>query len=351
MTDINQLLQVTIDRKASDLHILDGYYPAIRIHNELYAIKISELVTKELASQLLLSILNDEQKGNLLANKEIDFGYSALGYRFRVNMYYTKNSLAASFRLIPASIKTIDELGLPPISHEFCNYKQGLVLITGPTGEGKSTSLASIINKINLSSAKHIVTIEDPIEFIYPSGNSIISQRELQQDTHSFNIALKSVLREDPDIILIGEMRDYDTIQAALTIAETGHLVFSTLHTSTASETVNRVIDVFPPAQQNQIRAQLSSSLKAVVSQRLIPNLARNGRVLAAEVLINTPAVASVIRDGKAFLIDNIIETGEEYKMMLFEKSLAKLYTSGQISKETAYAYAFRQNEIKKFVT
>lgn len=351
MTTLEQLLQIIIERQASDLHIVPGYFPAIRINSELFAIQIAELVTKESATELLLPILTDEQKNNLLANKEIDLGYEAFEHRFRVNMYYTKNGISAAFRLIPSIIKSIDDLGLPQIFHEFSNYQQGLVLIVGPTGEGKSTSLASVINEINQNYSKHILTIEDPIEFTYPKSKSIISQRELHQDTHSLNIALRSALREDPDVMLLGEMRDYDTIQAVLTIAETGHLVFSTLHTGTASETINRIIDVFPAEQQNQVRAQLASTLKAIVSQRLIPNISHTGRELAYEVMMNTPAVASVIRDNKIFMIDNIIETGEEQKMMIFEKTLARLCHNGLISKDTALAYALRPNEIRKFLT
>lgn len=351
MADIQQLLQITIERKASDLHIVPDYFPSVRINNELFAIKLTGTIDKEIAEQLLLPILTEEQKENLMANKEIDFGYESQNNRFRVNAYYTKGRLAAAFRLVPSQIKKIEELGLPPIFHQFSKYHQGLVIVAGPTGEGKSTTLASIINEINFNDSKHILTIEDPIEFTYPQARSIISQRELGQDTHSLSIALKSALREDPDVILVGEMRDYDTIQAAITIAETGHLVFSTLHTSTASETVNRIIDVFPGEQQNQIRAQLASSLKAVVSQRLVPNINNDGRLAALEILINTPAAASVIREGKIFMLDNIMQTGDEFQMILFEKSLAKLASEGKISRENAIAYALRQNEIKKYLT
>lgn len=351
MTTLDQLLQITIERNASDLHLVPEYFPAVRINSELFAIQIAGPITKELSEQLLMPILTDEQKENLLANKEIDFGYEAFGHRFRVNIYYVKNNLAAALRLVPSVIKTAEELGLPAIFHEFSKYNQGLVLVVGPTGEGKSTSLASVINEINMNHSKHILTIEDPIEFTYPKAKSIISQRELHQDTHSFSVALKSALREDPDIMLLGEMRDYDTVQAALTIAETGHLVFSTLHTSTASETINRIIDVFPAEQQNQVRAQLASSLKAIVSQRLVPNVTKTGRVAAFEVLINTPAVASVVRDGKIFMIDNILQTGEEQHMIMFEKYLARLCNEGKITRESALGYALRSNEIKKFLT
>lgn len=350
MIDINQLFQLTIERQASDLHILPDYFPSLRINGELYPLKIFELVTKEIAESMLYSILNQEQRANLLANRELDFGFEYNGYRFRGNIYYSKNKPAGVFRLIAANIKTVEDLHLPPIFHNFTQYRHGLVLVTGPTGEGKSTTLASMINEINMKSAKNIITIEDPIEYVYPAAKSLISQRELHLDTHSWTVALRAVLREDPDVVLVGEMRDYDTIQAVLTIAETGHLVLSTLHTSTTPEAINRIIDVFPAHQQNQVRSQLSSVLQAVVSQRLVPDIENKSRVPALEILINTPAVSSIIRDGKIFLLDNVLETEEKESMILFEKYLAKLNQQGLITKEVAYSYAIRSNEIKKFL-
>ncbi len=349
MEDIHTLLKTVIDRGASDLHLIPEYFPAIRINSELISLKTSPILTEETAKVMLFSILSDEQKENLLANKEIDFGYEYANNRFRVNAYYVKSKLACAFRAIPATILTLEDLHLPQIFHKFGKLNEGLVLITGPTGEGKSTTLASIINEINHTTAKHIVTIEDPIEFVYPKEMSIISQRELHQDTHSWMIALRSVLREDPDVVLVGEMRDYDTIQAVLTIAETGHLVFSTLHTSTTPDAINRIIDVFPAHQQNQIRSQLSSVLKAVISQRLLPNITNNGRVPAAEILLNIPAVSSIIREGKVYLLDNVLETEEQQGMLLFEKSLLKLVQEGAITQEIAEKYALRANEFKKF--
>lgn len=348
--EINELLQITIDRKASDIHLIPGYFPNIRINNELFAIRNQEILTDVASKKLFLPMLSDSQKELLLTNKEIDFGYDYGGYRFRVNFYFTKGAIAASFRLIPSVIKTLEQLNLPPILYEFTKYRQGLVLLTGPTGEGKSTTLASIVNYINQTSAKHIITIEDPIEFTYPPGKSIISQRELHQDTFSFNLALRSALREDPDIVLVGEMRDQETIQAALTIAETGHLVFSTLHTKSSPETINRIVDVFPPEQQNQIRSLLSSLLIGIVSQRLLPNIDNTDRIPATEILINNSAIASIIREGKSFMIDNVLETNENSGMIIFEKSLLNLYQKGLISRETAYGYALRPNEIKKFL-
>lgn len=348
--DIFHLFDVTIEKQASDLHLIPDYYPAIRINNELYFVRSANMLTNENVEKLVISILNEEQKENLFANKEVDMGYEYKGNRFRTNIYYSKNKLAAAFRLIGSKIKSVDELGLPNNFHQFPDVNQGLILITGPTGEGKSTTLAAIIDEINHKYAKHIITIEDPIEYVYPAAKSIISQRELHQDTHSWNIALRSALREDPDVVLLGEMRDYETIQSALTIAETGHLVFSTLHTGSTSETINRIIDVFPANQQNQIRSQLSSVLKAVIAQRLIPSLDKTKRIPAVEILLNIPSVAAVIREGRTHILDNILETEEEQGLFLFEKYLLKLYEKSLISKDTALTYAIRTNEMRKFL-
>lgn len=348
--DIFALFDHTIDRSASDLHLIAGYYPSLRINNDLYPLRATQILTSDDIKDLLVSIMNEEQKENLFANKELDFSYEYKGNRFRVNGYYAKNSLAAAFRLIGKTIKTIEELRLPKVLHDFTSQKQGLVLLTGPTGEGKSTSIAAIINEINMQSTRHIVTVEDPIEYVYPPGKSIVSQREMHQDTHSWSVALKSVLREDPDVVLIGEMRDYETIQLALTIAETGHLVFSTLHTASAPDTIDRIIDVFPSAQQNQIRLQLASVLKAVISQRLVPTIDGAGRIPAVEILLNIPSVAAVIRESRTHLLDNILETGEVYGQYLFEKYLAALFNKGYISKDTAMEYALRPSEITKFL-
>ncbi len=348
--DLSQLLQNAIDKQASDLHIIPGYFPSLRINGELYQLKTYSLVTPENSQAMIMSILNDQEKENLLANKEIDIGYEFNNNRFRVNIYFGKNNICASFRLIPIKIKTLEELLLPAELSKCSQFNQGLVLITGPAGEGKTTTLASIINDININYAKHIVTIEDPIEYVYSPAKSIVSQRQLHRDTHSWNIALRSALREDPDVILVGEMRDYETIGLALTAAETGHLVFSTLHTISTPDAVNRIIDVFPPNQQNQIRAQLSSVLKLVVTQKLLPRLDVVGRVPAVEILINTPAVSSLIREGKHHMMDNVLVTAEEEGFMFFEKYLLKLYTEGKISKQTAFAYAIRPKELEKFI-
>lgn len=348
--DILTLFKQATERGASDLHLIAKHYPTLRINSELYPIRTEKVLENDDIKDMIVGILSEEQKENLFANKELDFGYDFEQSRFRVNAYYAKGSLAAAFRLIGSSIRTIEELGLPAMFHDFTMPRQGFVLITGPTGEGKSTTLASIINEINQKYARHIITIEDPVEYVYPQGRSIISQRELHQDTHSWNVALKSVLREDPDVVLIGEMRDYETIQLALTIAETGHLVFSTLHTASASETINRIVDVFPSQQQNQIRLQLASVLRAVIAQRLVPRIDGNGRVPAIEVLHNIPAVSSVIRDARTHLLDNIMETNEAQGLYIFEKYLSMLVDKGLINRDTAYEYALRPALIKKFI-
>ena len=352
---INELLDVTIKNNASDLHLMPGVSPALRIDGGLRYLSNYPPLSAQEVETMVFSILKPEQKERLINNKEIDFSfgfgggaYGALG-RFRTNLYYQRGVLSAAFRFLQPAIRTIEELHLPKICHSFAELKQGFVLVTGPTGQGKSTTLASIINEINLSKAVHILTIEDPIEYVYPSGKSIISQREMDLDTHSWPLALRSALREDPDVVLVGEMRDPETIAAAMTIAETGHLVFSTLHTNSASQTIDRIIDSFPAAQQTQIRAQLASTLKGVISQRLIPQLS-GGRIPGVEVLLGTAAVTSNIRDGKTHLIDSIIQTSQDYGMVPLESSLSSLVLSGTISLETAKAYALRPEELLRMV-
>lgn len=349
--DIEELFKIAIEKNASDIHFVPGYSPSVRINGQLFVLKSYPVIDAEISQKTLLPILNDEQKGNLMANKEIDFGLQHGDMRFRVNMYHTKGAIAGAFRLITSGIRSLEELALPDIMQSFTKIRQGFVLITGPTGEGKSTSLAAIIQRINETDSRHILTIEDPIEYVYPVGRSLISQRELNQDTHGWTVALKSALREDPDVVLVGEMRDYETIQAAMTIAETGHLVFSTLHTNSVPQTIDRIVDVFPPQQQNQIRIQLASSLQAVVSQRLLPNIDGTGRIAACEILVNTPAVAATIRDGKTHMIENILETSTEMGMITMERALSNLYAQGKITKEVALNYAIRPQQIRKYIT
>jgi len=346
---IQELLAETARLDASDLHIIVGFPPTLRISDKLYPITGASLVNEESAQELILSICTPQQKELFLANKELDFSISTPQGRFRVNIYYQKGTIAGAFRHISTTIRSIETLGLPPILYEFTKLRQGLVLVTGPTGEGKSTTLASMIQHINETRGLHVITIEDPIEYVYPTGLSLISQREMHEDSHSWAVALRSVLREDPDVVLVGEMRDYETIAAALTIAETGHLVFATLHTNSASQTVDRVIDVFPEGQQQQIRFQLANTLEGVISQRLVPALA-GGRIAICEVMTGIPAVRSIIRDGKTNQLDNVILTSSEYSMMTLEMSLAKAVLDGRISVEVASSYAIRPEDLGKMI-
>lgn len=349
-TTLAEIMTEALHRSASDIHIIPGYYPSIRVHEELYALRSGDPITGETSENLLIPILTAQQKQVLEADRNLDFAFSMSNRRFRANYYYTKGSLAATFRIIAENIKSITELRLPEIFNSFAKLQSGLVLITGPTGEGKSTTLASVINEINTKQSKHIITIEDPIEHVYPIAKSIVSQRENLSDTHSFADALRGVLREDPDVVLVGEMRDLETTAAALTIAETGHLVFSTLHTSSTAEAINRIVDIFPSHQQNMVRNQLSSVLRAIVAQRLIPTISGDGRVPVVEVLLNNSGVANSIRDGKTHLIDNMIATSADQGMILFEKDLARAYHDGSISKDMGFRYAFRPNEFDKFI-
>lgn len=347
--DIKQLFSETLRMQASDLHLVVGYPPTIRVAGKLAPIAGDSPLTPSDTESLIFPTFTEEEKDIFATNKEIDYSVAFGTNRFRVNVYYQKESVAADFRLIPDKIKSIEELGLASICHEFVKLRQGLVLVTGPTGQGKSTTLAAMINTINQTRSVHIVTIEDPIEYVYPPGLSVISQREMHQDTHSWNVALRSVLREDPDVVLIGEMRDLETIQAAITIAETGHLVFATLHTNSAAQTIDRIVDVFPENQQVQIRLQLSSVIEGVISQRLIPAIA-GGRVVVSEIMMATPAIKTTIRDGKSHLIDNIIQTSAEFGMMTLEAALARTVREGKISLEVAQSYALQPEELNRLL-
>ncbi len=353
--DIHELLNLTVKNNASDLHLLAGIPPVIRIDGSLRYLTSYSALSHEMVENLVFSLLTPQQKEYVINNKELDFSfgfgggdYGNLG-RFRANIYYQRGFLSAAFRFLLPNIRTLEELNLPKVLHNFADMKQGFVLVTGPTGHGKSTTIASIINEINLKRATHILTIEDPIEYVYPAGKSIISQREMDIDSHSWSMALRSALREDPDVVLVGEMRDPETISAAITIAETGHLVFSTLHTNSAAQTIDRIIDSFPPSQQSQIRVQLASTLKGVVSQRLLPEI-NGGRMPAVEVLMGTSAIASTIREGKTHLIDSIIQTSQDSGMITLESSLASLVLSGNISLEMAKSYALRPDDLLRLV-
>lgn len=348
--DLKQFLQYTIDSKASDLHLISGVPPTLRIEGELMPIANLGISTPDSISELLKQVLTNEQLERLTVNKEIDFSIAFSDKaRFRVNAYTQKNALAAAFRQIPLTIPTIDALGLPKILHSFCQLRQGLVLVTGPTGHGKSTSLAAMIDEINRTKATHIVTIEDPVEFVFRPQKSIISQREMRADTHSWEIALRSVLREDPDVVLVGEMRDYETIASALTVAETGHLVFATLHTNSAAQSIDRIVDVFPEEQQGQVKLQLSNVIEAVFSQRLIQGV-NNKRQVAYEVMLGTSAIKTSIREGKTHQIESILETSQEVGMSTLERSLADLVKRGEVSMEVAQSWSLRPEELSRLV-
>lgn len=347
---LQQMLEVTVSRNASDLHLLVNNPPTIRLFGDLVPIPGELPITPQAMQDLIYPILNAHQREVLEKTWELDFGfdYSAKA-RFRINVYRQRGQLAAALRVIPTSIKSIDELRLPQTVRKLTEMRQGLVLVTGPTGHGKSTTLAAMINEINTTRKCHIITVEDPIEFIYPAGRSMISQRELNSDTMSFANALKYSLREDPDVVLIGEMRDLETIAAAMTIAETGHLVLATLHTNSAAQTIDRVIDVFPEAQQPQIRTQLAAVLEAVLSQRLIPTI-EPGRILSMELLFVNPAVRAIIREAKTHMIDNLIQTSGEQGMVNMETSLAVLVREGKIAVETAQQYATNVSLLNKLL-
>lgn len=349
MMDLSQLFSEAARLGASDLHIVAGHPPTLRISGVLQPVSGEQPLTPSTTQQILEAVLNAQQKELLSANRELDFSVESAAGRFRANVYYQKGTMGGAFRLIAKEIRTIAELGLPDICSKFARLKQGLVLVTGPTGHGKSTTLAAMIQEINKSRACHIVTIEDPIEFIYPVGQSIISQREMHEDTHSWMVALRSVLREDPDVVLVGEMRDFETIQAALTVAETGHVVFATLHTNSASQTVDRIVDVFPQAQQAQARLQLSSVLEGIISQRLIP-AASGGLTVVSEIMTATAAVRTLIREGKSHQIDNSIQTSAEYGMTLLESSLAQAVRAGKITAEVAQEYAVRPEDLARLL-
>lgn len=347
---IEVLLDQVIKKKASDLHIQVGLPPMLRVDGALVAVNGADILDEEAVEALIFSILDEDQKQILLKDKEFDFSfaYGDLG-RFRVNAFHERGNMAAALRLIPNEILTIEQLGLPSIVNKFADYPRGLVLVTGPTGSGKSTTLAALVHKINMERAQHIITIEDPIEFTHKSHKSVIVQREVHYDTYSFSAALRSALREDPDVVLIGEMRDLETIASAITIAETGHLVFATLHTNSAAQSIDRMIDVFPPHQQPQIRAQLSNILMAIVSQRLVPSIG-GGRIAAAEILTATPAVRNIIREGKSHQLEAVIQTGAEFGMQSMDKQLVQLIHAGTITYDEARNFAVDLDELDRLM-
>lgn len=347
---IEILLEEVIKKKASDLHLQVSLPPMLRVDGALTPVNGAQPLTEETIELLIFAILDEDQKQILLKDKEFDFSFAFgdLG-RFRVNAFHERGNLAAALRLIPNEILSIEQLGLPPIVNKFADYPRGLVLVTGPTGSGKSTSLAALVHKINHERATHIVTIEDPIEFTHKSVKSVIVQREVHYDTYSFSAALRSSLRQDPDVVLIGEMRDLETISSAITIAETGHLVFATLHTNSAAQSIDRMIDVFPPHQQPQIRSQLANILMAICSQRLIPSIG-GGRIASAEILVATPAVRNIIREGKSHQLEAVIQTGAEFGMQSMDKTLVNLIHNGTITYEEARNYAVDIDELDRLM-
>lgn len=347
---IEILLEEVVRKRASDLHLQVGLPPMLRIDGSLTPIMGYDPLDEPLVESLIFAILDQGQRQTLLKDKEFDFSFAfgTLG-RFRVNAYHERGNLAAALRLIPNEIKTVAELGLPNIVMGFADYPRGLVLITGPTGSGKSTTLAALVDKINSERSQHIITIEDPIEFTHKSKKSAVVQREVHYDTYSFSAALRSSLRQDPDVVLIGEMRDLETISAAITIAETGHLVFATLHTNSASQSLDRMIDVFPPHQQPQIRAQLSNILMAICSQRLIPSIG-GGRVVAAEILVTNPAVRNIIREGKSHQLDAVIQTSVDQGMQTMDRTLVNLVQSGTVTYDNARDVAVDLTEFERLM-
>lgn len=348
--NIHDILDLLVEKNGSDVHLLAGLPPILRVDGDLVPIPGVDAVGPEEMEMLLDPLMTEEEKQLFAKNKEWDFAYQHGDKgRFRINVYHERGKKAAALRLIPSRIKTIEELNLPRAFERLATRKQGLVLVTGPTGEGKSTSLAALIDRINTIRNEHILTIEDPVEFVYEPKKSIVSQRELNKDTKDWSIALRSALREDPDVVLIGEMRDYETIAAALTIAETGHLVFATLHTSTAAQTIDRIIDVFPAHQQGQIRQQLASTLEAVISQRLLKKNG-GGRLAAFEIMLVNPAIRNLIREQKTYQIDNIIQTTAAEGNMLIENSLLELVQKNAITKEEALKVAFRPEQMQRLL-
>jgi twitching motility protein PilT len=349
--DFSEILLAVVRQKASDLHITAGAPPMFRVRGSLVPMEGMPKLTPTDTREIVYAILNSSQRQRLETDWQLDFAYSVPGVgRFRVNTYFQRSTIGAAFRLIPTTTVPIETLGLPSVVREFSRKPRGIVLVTGPTGSGKSTTLASLINEINETRDDHIMTIEDPIEFLHNHKRCIVNQRELGADAPSFALALKAALRQDPDVILVGEMRDMETIGTALTAAETGHLVFATLHTQDAPQTIDRIIDVFPPAQQGQVRSQLAIGLQGVVTQTLVPTADGQGRAVAAEVLIPTPGVRNLIREGKTHQIYSLIQTGGAHGMQTMDTSLANLVLSGSITMATAESRSSNPEELRKLV-
>jgi len=348
--EMNELLETVFDKEATDLHISEGRPPVLRIDGQLKPVDNKESLTPEKAKALIYSLLSPEEEARFEKEKEIDFSYTLKKKtRFRVNVYYQKGYVSAALRLIPNKIRTIEELNLPAMLSKFCVVNQGFFVVVGPSGHGKSTALAAMLNEVNSKRTDHVITIEDPIEYIFQQQKSIVDQRELYHDTHSFSKALRSALRQDPDVIMVGEMRDPETISAALTAAETGHLVFTTLHTNDAPQTIDRIVDSFPPHQQNQVRYQLASTLIGILSRRLIPKIG-GGIINAVELLAVNGAVRNLIRENKIYQIPSVIETSFEEGMISLNRSLAELVKQEKISLDSAMTYSSNPNELKLMI-
>jgi len=349
--DFAEVLLEVLDRRASDLHITAGTPPMLRVRGRLAPMEGYPVLTPTDTREIVYSILSDSQRQKFENNWQLDFAYQIPGKaRFRVNAYFQRSAVGAAFRLIPFDVVPLETLGLPPVVAEFANRPRGLVLVTGPTGSGKSTTLASLIDVINASREEHIMTIEDPIEFLHKHKKCMVNQRELGSDAMSFADALKGALRQDPDVILVGEMRDLETIGTAITAAETGHLVFATLHTQDTPQTIDRIIDVFPSEQQGQIRAQLAVALQGIMTQMLLPTADGSGRCVAAEVLVPTPAVRNLIREGKSHQIYSVLQTGGAQGMQTMDAALSQLVRAGKITRQLAESRAHSVEELKRLI-
>jgi len=348
---IPELLEIVLAHNASDLHLTVGSPPVIRLHGDLERLNQYPILTQQGIRAMIYAILPQRRREQFEQDLELDMSYALPGRaRFRVNVYFQRDSMGAAFRLIPAEIKSVESLGLPPIVTELARYPRGFVCVTGPTGSGKSTTLAALVDIVNTERRAHIMTVEDPIEFLHKHKNSIVNQREVGSDTHGFAQALKHVLRQDPDVILVGEMRDLETIQTAITAAETGHLVFATLHTQDAPQTIDRIIDVFPPHQQQQVRVQLSTTLQGVVTQQLLQTADGQGRAVASEVLVATSAVRNLIREGKVHQIYSMMQAGGRLGMRTMDASLAELVRLGRITHQLAMERAHDAEELNRLL-
>jgi twitching motility protein PilT len=349
--DFADVLLEVVDRRASDLHLTAGVPPMVRVRGRLSPLEGYPVLTPTETREIVYSILSNAQRQKFENNWQLDFAYQIPGKaRFRVNAYFQRSAVGAAFRLIPFEVVLLETLGLPPVVADFATKPRGLVLVTGPTGSGKSTTLASLVDVINSNREEHIMTIEDPIEFLHQHKKCIVNQRELGSDATSFGDALKAALRQDPDVILVGEMRDLETIGTAITAAETGHLVFATLHTQDTPQTIDRIIDVFPPSQQGQVRAQLSVALQGIMTQTLLPTADGSGRCVAAEVLVPTPAVRNLIREGKSHQVYSVLQTGGSHGMQTMDASLAGLVRAGKITRQLAESRAHSVEELRRLL-